>query len=59
VEGGGTTEIGYPAFNLADSAICVGVLLLFIMSFQKEQPEGAKEPVKGNGVNSGQPTARG
>jgi signal peptidase II len=29
-------EAGFPAFNIADSAICVGVALLFIMSFQSE-----------------------
>ena len=29
-------EIGFPAFNVADSAICVGVFLLFVLSFQKE-----------------------
>jgi signal peptidase II len=34
--GGG--EIGFPAFNVADSAICIGVLLLFLMSWQKEPP---------------------
>ncbi len=33
-KGGG--EIGFPAFNIADSAICVGVGLLFIISLQKE-----------------------
>jgi signal peptidase II len=32
--GGG--ELGFPAFNLADSAICVGVLTLFLISLQKE-----------------------
>ncbi|MEP6663236.1 MAG: signal peptidase II [Verrucomicrobiota bacterium] len=29
-------EIGFPAFNVADSAICVGVGLLFILSWRKE-----------------------
>jgi signal peptidase II len=33
--GGG--ESGFPAFNVADSAICVGVGLLFIMSWRNEQ----------------------
>jgi len=35
---------GFPAFNVADSAICIGVGLLFILSFQSE---GAKEPAAG------------
>ncbi len=29
-------EIGFPAFNVADSAICAGVGLLFILSWKKE-----------------------
>jgi signal peptidase II len=33
-KGGG--EIGFPAFNIADSAICVGVSFLFIISIQKD-----------------------
>ena len=32
--GGG--EIGFPAFNVADSAICVGVGLLFILSWKND-----------------------
>ena len=37
--GGG--EVGFPAFNVADSAICIGVGLLFLLSWQKEEPRQA------------------
>ena len=37
-------EAGFPAFNVADSAICIGVGLLFILSFQSD---GVKEPSAG------------
>ena len=39
--GGG--ELGFPAFNVADSAICVGVGLLFILSWKKETGSAADE----------------
>jgi signal peptidase II len=41
--GGG--EKGFPAFNIADTAICTGVGLLFLLSFRNEansQPAGAE-----------------
>jgi signal peptidase II len=38
----GGNEVGFPAFNVADSAICIGVGLLFILSW-KTQPEPAPE----------------
>jgi signal peptidase II len=36
-------EIGFPAFNLADSAICVGVGLLFLLSWQTEAGKDAPQ----------------
>lgn len=33
--------IGFPAFNIADSAICIGVGLLFILSWRKENSSAA------------------
>lgn len=32
-------EVGFPAFNIADSAICIGVGLLFILSWNQEKRE--------------------
>lgn len=50
-------EIGFPAFNVADSAICVGVGLLFILSWQVES-DAAKslpsDPVESEGDSSRQ-----
>ena len=34
-------EAGFPAFNVADSAICIGVGLLFILSWRDESPKPA------------------
>lgn len=38
----GGTEVGFPAFNIADSAICVGVGLLFILSWNQERTDREK-----------------
>ncbi len=33
----GGTDIGFPAFNVADSAICIGVGLIFLLSWKNEK----------------------
>jgi signal peptidase II len=44
-------ELGFPAFNIADSGICVGVGLLFVLSWQMESaaPSGRVESESGAG----------
>jgi len=34
----GGNEIGFPAFNVADSAICTGVGLVFLLTWRSERP---------------------
>lgn len=39
----GGEEIGFPAFNIADAAICTGVALLFIQSWQtRDEPSAVQ-----------------
>jgi signal peptidase II len=45
-------EIGFPAFNVADSAICVGVGLLILLSFRPEVVAPPPAPKSaGGGLN--------
>jgi signal peptidase II len=39
------SEVGFPAFNVADTAICFGVGLLFILSWQRDHSKAALSPV--------------
>ena len=38
------TELGFPAFNLADSAICSGVALVFLITWRSDHPSQPVEP---------------
>jgi signal peptidase II len=40
----GGEEIGFPAFNMADSAICVGVGLLILVSWKQEHENASAKP---------------
>jgi signal peptidase II len=41
----GGQETGFPAFNVADSAICVGVALVFLMTWRNEHVSKPAESV--------------
>ncbi|HPC62319.1 MAG TPA: signal peptidase II, partial [Verrucomicrobiota bacterium] len=43
--GGG--EIGFPAFNVADSAICTGVGLVFLLTWRSERNSKTLRPPAG------------
>jgi len=39
-------EIGFPAFNVADSAICIGVTLVFLLTWRNEHPQKVEPAAK-------------
>jgi signal peptidase II len=45
---GSGAELGFPAFNVADSAICTGVGLMFFLSWRREQDRSAAASVPAN-----------
>ena len=40
------TEMGYPAFNIADMSICIGVGLLFLLAWREGTPTDEEETQK-------------
>ncbi len=42
----GGNEVGFPAFNVADSAICTGVGLVFLLTWKNEHAAKASAPAK-------------
>src|SRR3974390_1039731 len=40
----GGNELGFPAFNVADSAICTGVGLVFLITWKNEHPAATPAP---------------
>jgi len=48
--GGG--ELGFPAFNVADSAICTGVALLFLLSWRSDRKATHPAPASPPGPGS-------
>jgi len=44
IEQRGGVEVGFPAFNVADSGICIGVALVFLITWKSDRTEKAAKP---------------
>lgn len=53
-------EAGFPAFNIADSGICIGVGLMFLLSWQMDgkKPEPAPAPTETAATESPEPSSK-
>lgn len=49
------SELGFPAFNVADSAICVGVALVFLVTWRADREAKARAKESGQTTPNGKP----
>jgi signal peptidase II len=50
-------ELGFPAFNVADSGICIGVALIFLLTWRTEREVKPAAPTASAELPQSQPKA--